>query len=233
MARGLGRFLRQNTIAMLALFVALGGTTYAATALPKNSVGTKQIKNNAVISAKIKANAVTGAKVKDDSLTGTDVLESSLGKVPSASTADNATHATTADNATHATSADGAAPTGAASGALSGSYPNPSIATSTRGVALAGMETPGGSSPSVGVWFNRFGGVPTITRTGTGTYTVTFPGIAANVTTNVIASGNGPNDDQVSISSGSGSLFVSVLNGAGTAVDDYFSLVIYGASTSG
>ena len=30
MTKGFGRFLRHNMIAMLALFVALGGTTYAA-----------------------------------------------------------------------------------------------------------------------------------------------------------------------------------------------------------
>jgi hypothetical protein len=109
MTRGFGRFLRHNTIGLLALFIALGGTTYAATALPSNSVGTKQLKKNAVTAVKIKsgsvtngkigANAVTGAKVKDNSLTGADVLESSLGQVPSAASAANATTATTATNA--------------------------------------------------------------------------------------------------------------------------------------
>ena len=45
-------------ISLLALFVALGGTSYAAiTALPKNSVGTKQIKNGAVTAKKISPSA--------------------------------------------------------------------------------------------------------------------------------------------------------------------------------
>src|SRR5919206_263099 len=87
MTRSLGRFLRHNTIGLLALFVALGGTTYAATALPRNSVGAKQLKKNAVVNAKIAPNAVTGGKVKDDALTGADVLESSLAKGPAAATA--------------------------------------------------------------------------------------------------------------------------------------------------
>jgi hypothetical protein len=39
---------------MLALFVALGGTGYAALKLPKNSVGAKQIKRNAINSAKVR-----------------------------------------------------------------------------------------------------------------------------------------------------------------------------------
>jgi hypothetical protein len=40
-------------ISLVALFVALGGTTYAATSLPKNSVGTKQLKSGAVTKKKI------------------------------------------------------------------------------------------------------------------------------------------------------------------------------------
>jgi hypothetical protein len=103
MTGGFGRFLRHNTIALIALFFALAGTTFAAAnALPRNSVGTKQIKNNAVTSAKIKNNQVTGA----------DVKESSLGTVPSAThatTADSATNATNATNSTNATNATNAA----------------------------------------------------------------------------------------------------------------------------
>lgn len=47
--RGFARFLRRNTVALLALFVALSGTTYAAaTALAPNSVGTKQVINGSL-----------------------------------------------------------------------------------------------------------------------------------------------------------------------------------------
>jgi hypothetical protein len=105
-----GRFasyLRRHHVGMLALFLALSGTAYAAT-LPRNSVGTAQlkrnavtapkIKKNAVTSPKIKANAVTGAKVKADSLTGLDINESSLGKVPSAAAADTAATAAVASS---------------------------------------------------------------------------------------------------------------------------------------
>ena len=47
-----------NVMATIAVFIALGGAAYAA-GLPKNSVGSKQIKNNAVTGAKIKKGAVT------------------------------------------------------------------------------------------------------------------------------------------------------------------------------
>jgi hypothetical protein len=86
-------------VACLALSVALGGTSYAAIKLPKNSVGTKQLKKNAVSGPKIKANAVTGAKVANNSLTGADVNEPTLGAVPSATNATNAANAANAANA--------------------------------------------------------------------------------------------------------------------------------------
>lgn len=38
------RHVRQQFVGYLALFVALGGVSYAAVALPKNSVGSAQIK---------------------------------------------------------------------------------------------------------------------------------------------------------------------------------------------
>jgi hypothetical protein len=78
------RHIRSNVYGLLALFVALGGTSWAATHLPKHSVGSKQLKNKAVTAAKIKAGAVTGAKVKPDSLTGASINESTLGIVPNA-----------------------------------------------------------------------------------------------------------------------------------------------------
>lgn len=55
----MNRFLRLRpspamVVACAALFVSLGGVGYAAVTLPKNSVGTKQLKRNAVNSAKVK-----------------------------------------------------------------------------------------------------------------------------------------------------------------------------------
>jgi len=50
MTKGFGRFLRQNTIALLALFLALGGTTYAASTalISKNSVASPQVVNGSL-----------------------------------------------------------------------------------------------------------------------------------------------------------------------------------------
>jgi hypothetical protein len=49
-----GRLTFANLTALLALFVALRGTSYAALRLPKNSVGNKQLKKNSVTSTKVK-----------------------------------------------------------------------------------------------------------------------------------------------------------------------------------
>jgi hypothetical protein len=77
-----------NVMATVAVFIALGGASYAATQpLSKNSVGTKQLKKNAVTTAKIKKEAVTGVKVKKGTLTGKQINASTLGTVPSAQVA--------------------------------------------------------------------------------------------------------------------------------------------------
>jgi hypothetical protein len=47
-------------VSVIALFIALGGTTYAATSLPANSVGTAQLKNGAVTTVKISKSTVSG-----------------------------------------------------------------------------------------------------------------------------------------------------------------------------
>lgn len=92
-----------SLLAMVALFVSLGGISYAAA-----TIHGKNIKNGTVAGKKLKNQAVTGAKVKNDSLTGAQVNEGTLGKVPSAASADQATKATTADSAETANTANSA-----------------------------------------------------------------------------------------------------------------------------
>ena len=51
-------------VALLALFVAMGGTTWAAVTLPRGSVGTPQLKRNAVTGPKVANHSLTGADIK-------------------------------------------------------------------------------------------------------------------------------------------------------------------------
>jgi hypothetical protein len=59
-------------VACAALVVALGGASYAAAVLPKNSVGTAQLQKKAVTASKLRADAVSGAKVKNATLMAAD-----------------------------------------------------------------------------------------------------------------------------------------------------------------
>ena len=72
------RLTYSNVIATLAIFIALGGISYAATNLSKNSVGTKQIKNNAVTAKKIKKNAVTSKKIKKNAVTSSKIKNNAV-----------------------------------------------------------------------------------------------------------------------------------------------------------
>jgi hypothetical protein len=84
-------------VALLALFVALGGTSYAV-----SRIDGKQLKNASVSAKKLRRNTLTGREVR----------ESALGEVPLAARATTAVHAVTADlsataeRARHASSAD-------------------------------------------------------------------------------------------------------------------------------
>ena len=60
MVPALARYLRSHHVGLVALFIALGGTAYAAT-LPRNSVGPKQLKRGAVTSAKVRDGALRPA----------------------------------------------------------------------------------------------------------------------------------------------------------------------------
>lgn len=68
----LSAHLRGNAVAYAALFVALGGTSYAAVRLEPNSVTTKTIAKRAVTNAKLAPNSVTSGNVKNGSLTASD-----------------------------------------------------------------------------------------------------------------------------------------------------------------
>jgi hypothetical protein len=84
-----------NVVSTLCLFILLGGGAYAASKLPRNSVGTKQLKRN----------AVKGTKVADRSLTAADI-RGPVERADSAARADRAASADRAAAADRAVSAD-------------------------------------------------------------------------------------------------------------------------------
>ena len=59
-------------VALIALFVALGGGAYAAATLPRNSVGTQQLKDGSVTARKLHNGAFTAEKIAYGTLLAKD-----------------------------------------------------------------------------------------------------------------------------------------------------------------
>lgn len=78
MHRGRGRLSYANVMATLAVFVALGGSAYAVSQLPKNSVRAKQIAKDAVKDPEIADNAVDSSEVEQGSLLSADFAAGQL-----------------------------------------------------------------------------------------------------------------------------------------------------------
>ena len=82
-----------NVMSVVAVFVALTGSAYAAFKVPRNSVGTRQLQAKSVTNGKLANEAVTGAKIAEGSLTGTNINLAALGTVPQAANASIAAEA--------------------------------------------------------------------------------------------------------------------------------------------
>lgn len=96
-----------NVMASIAVFLALGGVSYAAATFNGN-----QIIGGTVGAGKLKNGTLTSKQVKKDSLTGSVIEEASLGTVPQAQTAVSATTAGSASTAVSAETATSASTAG-------------------------------------------------------------------------------------------------------------------------
>ena len=171
-------------VALLSLFVALGGTSWAAL-----KIGSKQIRNDSIKSVDIRNGQVTSADIKNGTIRGIDVAanaltgakidERTLGEVPTAAAAKSATSAASASNA----SALGGV---AAAGYQRGCQPG-----AVKGYVLingsAGFPTTFTSDPSrVPNAFNCTGGTVEAKRNSAGNYTVRFAGLSSSIFTGMV-----------------------------------------------
>ena len=147
-----GGALRRQWIGILALFIALGGTGYAAATLPRNSVTAKQIKRNAVAGSEIRKGAVTGVDVKNRSLSVADFVGGLPAGEPGAQ-----------------------GPTG-----------ETGPAGTARAYAYVAPNTCAGGPPAQ-CTLDRSKGVASVTRTSTGAYCVTAPGLDSSTTPAIVA----------------------------------------------
>src|SRR5918999_3669678 len=67
---GLSTYLRRHHIGLLALFIALGGTSYAAVTLSANSVGSRELKSQAVGSSELEDGSIMKRDLRERLLAG-------------------------------------------------------------------------------------------------------------------------------------------------------------------
>ena len=118
----MGRALRRPSpalvVSLIALFVALGGTVYAATKIDGKSIKPKSLPGNrlklkSVAGNRLKPGAIGAGQLAPNSIGGKQINEANLGQVPNAVHADNADSAIeaqtalTAVNAVNATTVNG------------------------------------------------------------------------------------------------------------------------------
>jgi hypothetical protein len=100
-------------VAMIALFVSMGGVSYGLATgsidsreIRNNTVRSRDLRNNDTRTQDVRNNNLRGRDIRNNSLTGADILESSLGTVPSATSANSANTANSATTATTANTAN-------------------------------------------------------------------------------------------------------------------------------
>jgi len=70
-----------NVMATAAVFIALGGSAYAVTQLPRDSVGAAQIKRSAVGASELRTGAVSSRSIRDRSVTLRDISAAARGSL--------------------------------------------------------------------------------------------------------------------------------------------------------
>jgi hypothetical protein len=215
----MGRLLRQRPspamiVALIALFVALGGSSYAVTKIRSKNIRTgavnsRVIANNSIRSADVRTSAVKSSDVKNDSLSNSDIDNTTL-RAKTATSADTAANA----NALGGVGASGFTQRGCTShtGALKGLARIAASAGFSATFTTTGVENP----------YNCSDGTVEARRLGIGTYEVRFNGASSLLALASVFEDAVPTITSVSIGRvAAGTFRVQTVDTAtGTAVDN-------------
>lgn len=241
------KFTSAHAIALLALFVALGGSVYAA---GRAAINGKAIKAGSIPANRLKKNSVGGAQINEGSLAtvpsaakageaakAAEAERAGLAvKANEATKAAEATKAGTATNADHATKADRAAlaerATNADDAMALGGVPaivltQPCLPSGIRGAIRVNLHKKNAPPIQEVDHFTCNGEQPTVTEEKTGTFHVDFPNL--------------PNDQIAVISDIKPGLYFDVAGASGTGftvteseaggqltnAEDQFSLIVF------
>lgn len=189
----------------LVLVIGGGGAAVAASMVPANSVGSRQLINNSVKTADLKDGGVTGIDLKDSGVTGVDVAD---GGLSGADVADGSLTGTDVAN---------------------GAVDRPGLFGSgdlgvVRAYAWNNSPSANANLTNNGYTYNRSGGAVTVVHNSAGNYTVTFAGLNLNGG-NVVVSGYGGSPTWCKVSSwGSTTVNVRCFDAAGAPADDFWTL---------
>ncbi len=150
-------------VSLVALFLSLGGVGYAATALPRNSVGNAQLRNNAVTAGKIKPSTIGAKRLASEGVTYTKIHPGAVGKVRANLNQLQARLASTCANG----SAVGGVDINGKVTCNPTAPPRVSIASASADVAGTSAPVAGGTLPAGGSYL-AFAN-PTVAVTGSGT----------------------------------------------------------------
>jgi hypothetical protein len=206
MRRSLSRPSAGLVVAVVAVFLALGGTGLASVL-----INGSQIKNR----------SVGGIKIKKNSLTGTEIKESSLGTVPNAQNARNARNAQNAQNAQNSNTVGGKA-AGAFAPAgkwalIAGTTTNATVLASSGGVTATRSGT--------GMYLVDVGG-SVVDKPLSATFN--FPFVGSVTVAPCGGSANNPGGTTCALFNDTNHVIVRTLNLGGAPTDSTFYLSIGG-----
>jgi len=190
-------------VACAALFLALGGTVYAAGRIDGKAVKVKSLPGNRLVPASVPGNrlkpaTIAGNKIAPGSITGAQIDAATLGQVPSAVHADTADSARDAETALHAVNAITAtAVNGHGAGCKQGTRPFAGACWQTRSsdaavpaqAAAESCATQGGELPQA-LALAAFAKQPGITLAAEDEWTGDIPAISGGNVFGVITVSN-------------------------------------------